>query len=48
MQIKNGKLAIIAGGGDLVLSSIKSCKTQNSNMTDNPTVRPGEGSNARF
>ena len=29
MQIKNGKLAIIAGGGDLVLSSIKSCKTQN-------------------
>ena len=29
MQIKKGKLAIIAGGGDLVLSSIKSCKTQN-------------------
>ena len=29
MQIKEGKLAIIAGGGDLVLSSIKSCKTQN-------------------
>ena len=28
MQIKRGKLAIIAGGGDLVLSSIKSCKTQ--------------------
>ena len=31
MQIKKGKLAIIAGGGDLVLSSIKSCKTQNIN-----------------
>ena len=29
MQIKKGKLAIIAGGGDLVLSSIKSCETQN-------------------
>ena len=29
MQIKKGKLAIIAGEGDLVLSSIKSCKTQN-------------------
>ena len=31
MQIKKGKLAIIAGGGDLVLSCIKSCKTQNIN-----------------
>ena len=31
MQIKKGKLAIIAGGGDLVLSSIKSCKSQNIN-----------------
>ena len=31
MQIKKGKLAIIAGEGDLVLSSIKSCKTQNIN-----------------
>ncbi len=31
MQIKKGKLAIIAGGGDLVLSSIRSCKTQNIN-----------------
>ena len=31
MQIKKGKLAIIAGGGDLVSSSIKSCKTQNIN-----------------
>ena len=29
MQIKEGKLAIIAGGGDLVQSSIKSCKTNN-------------------
>ena len=29
MQIKKGKLAIIAGGGDLVLNSIKSCETQN-------------------
>ena len=29
MQIKKGKLAIIAGEGDLVLSSIESCKTQN-------------------
>ena len=29
MQIKKGKLAIIAGGGDLVLSSIESCKTEN-------------------
>ena len=29
MQIKKGKLAILAGGGDLVLSSIKSCKTHN-------------------
>ena len=29
MKIKKGKLAIIAGEGDLVLSSIKSCKTQN-------------------
>ena len=29
MQIKKGKLAIIAGGGDLVISSIKACKTQN-------------------
>ena len=29
MQIKKGKLAIIAGGGDLVLSSIKSCESQN-------------------
>ena len=29
MQIKKGKLAIIAGEGDLVLSSIKSCETQN-------------------
>ena len=29
MQIKKGKLAIIAGGGDLVLSCIKSCKTKN-------------------
>ena len=32
MQIKKGKLAILAGGGDLVLSSIKSCKTQNINF----------------
>ena len=31
MQIKKGKLAIIAGEGDLVLSSIDSCKTQNIN-----------------
>ena len=31
MQIKKEKLAIIAGGGDLVLSSIKFCKTQNIN-----------------
>ena len=31
MHIKKGKLAIIAGGGDLVLSSIESCKTQNIN-----------------
>ncbi len=29
MQIKKGKLAIIAGAGDLVLSIIKSCETQN-------------------
>ena len=29
MQIKKEKLAIIAGGGDLVLSSIESCKNQN-------------------
>ena len=29
MQIKKGKLAIIAGGGNLVLSSIESCKTHN-------------------
>ena len=29
MPIKKGKLAIIAGGGDLVLSAIKSCETQN-------------------
>ena len=32
MQIKKGKLAIIAGGGDLVLSSVKSCKNQNINF----------------
>lgn len=31
MQIKKGKLAIIAGEGDLVLSSIKSCKAQSIN-----------------
>ena len=31
MQIKKGKLAIIAGGGDLVLSTIESCKKQNIN-----------------
>ncbi len=31
MQIKKRKLAIIAGGGDLVSSSIESCKTQNIN-----------------
>ena len=31
MQIKKEKLAIIAGDGDLVLSSIKSCKTENIN-----------------
>ena len=31
MQIKKGKLAIIAGGGDLVISSIKSCESQNIN-----------------
>ena len=31
MQIKKEKLAIIAGGGDLVLSSIKACKNQNIN-----------------
>lgn len=29
MQIKKTKLAIIAGGGDLVLSTIKSCNRQN-------------------
>ena len=29
MNIKKEKLAIIAGGGDLVLSSIKVCKTEN-------------------
>ena len=32
MQIKKGKLAIIAGEGDLVLSIIESCKTQNINF----------------
>ena len=31
MQIKKGKLAIIAGGGNLVLSCIESCKAQNIN-----------------
>ena len=32
MKIKKEKLAIIAGGGDLVLSSIKACKTENINF----------------
>ncbi len=32
MQINTEKLAIIAGGGDLVLSSITSCKNQNINF----------------